>query len=369
MSVYKRGRTWWYKFTFQGKRYQASTHLKNRVQAANVEAKLRTDLSLGLYGLQPTRPGPFFKDYAESFRNYVQTHSKDRPETIAFYSEKLRPLLAFAPIANCRLNFIDEAVIEAYIQHRLKTVVATTVNNELATLRRALRVARKTLKVMTAAPEVTLLPGQSERSFVLNSRQEAAYLAACQDNLRDAAMLMLDTGLRVGECVRVQWTDFNEGWLRLFIRRGKTENAPRGLPLSARCREMLSNRRAFYPTAVWVFPGRKDHLRPGTLQGHHVRARSIARLEDGSELPAEFVIHSLRHTFATRFGELEPNAFLVKEVLGHGDIRMSQKYVHPQSGAIELAFERLEAYNRLMRGEEKAGDVFRDSRAKRPVKD
>src|SRR5712691_1202556 len=99
MSIYKRGKIYWYKFSFLGKTYQASTRLKNEREAAKVEAKLKTDLALGIYGLQPMKPGPTFKDYAESFREYVKNHS-DVPATIQMYGKSLKRLLEYRPLAD-----------------------------------------------------------------------------------------------------------------------------------------------------------------------------------------------------------------------------------------------------------------------------
>jgi integrase len=352
MAIYKRGKFWWYRFQFAGRTYQASTRLKNEAKARTVEATMRTNLALGVYGLQPIKPGPRFREYAESFLEYVANHSTV-PATIVMYGKGLKHLLAYKPLADCRLNLIEESVIEGYIHFRRSTFAVATLNTDLRVLRRALNVARKKLKVMTVAPSISTLPGEHRRDFVLSYAQEAVYLATCADLLRDAAILMLDTGLRVGECVAVRWSDFNTD--RTSLAAIDPERfSPRILGVSGRCRDMLTLRRAFFPDDAYVFPGRfpGTHIGKGTLQEMHVVARRDTRLEDGSELPAAFVIHSLRHTFGTRFGELEPNAFIIKAAMGHSDVAVSQIYVHPQQAAMESAFERLDAMNRLMRGEE-----------------
>lgn len=359
MGLYKRGKTYWYRFDFQGKPYERSTHSKNREVAAQIEVKVKNDLALGLVGLQPMQPGTAFKEYAKQFLEFVENHSAS-PATTVSYRSSIARLLKYEPLAKCRLNFISEALIEDYIKFRKKAVTIATLNNELIALRRALNVARKKLKVMTTVVNISLLPGAHERTFVLSYTQEAAYLAACNDTMRDAAILMLDTGLRDGECVLVKWTDIVDDSARL-----KTWN--RTVYLSARCQEMLANRRLFREKGeAYVFPGRRNpHIGVWSLDQYHRDARRRARLEDGSELPAEFVIHSLRHTFATRFGEIAENAFLVKEALGHADIRMSQKYVHPRTDSTARAFAQLDNLNQLMR---QGRDKIRDTTKTRPVK-
>ena len=44
MSVYKRGRLWWYKFQFQGRPIRRPTKFTNRTAALRAEAKHKADL-------------------------------------------------------------------------------------------------------------------------------------------------------------------------------------------------------------------------------------------------------------------------------------------------------------------------------------
>src|SRR5207237_8097768 len=114
---------------------------------ARFETKLKNDLALGLVGLTALRAGPKLSKYAEQFKAFIAVRNKDHPETIDFYEEKLRRLLEYKPLAEARISDIDEKLIEAKVQHRSKKVAPASINRELATLRRALRVAWKTDKL------------------------------------------------------------------------------------------------------------------------------------------------------------------------------------------------------------------------------
>ena len=59
------------------------------------------------------------------------------------------------------------------------------------------------------------------------------------------------------------------------------------------------------------------------------------------EMPSAFVVHSLRHTMLTRLGEAGVDAFTIMKIAGHSSITTSQKYLHPSSEVLELAFEKL----------------------------
>lgn len=371
MGLYKRGKVYWYKFEFLGKLHRGTTRLRNERQAERYIAKLKTDLAMGIVGLVALKPGPRFEDYVDdTFREFVRTRSAKHPETVRYYMEKLDRLLAYKPLADRRIHLIDEKLIEEYVQHRRKTNAPGSVNHELATLKRALRVAWKVHKLISGVPDIKMLPGGVERDFVLTYAQEKAYLAAAEDTLRDFAMLSLDTGVRAGEGVGLKWEDIRIeahgsrlGYLH--VREGGRKKRERFLPLTARVKAMFERRKRFVGEETYVFPGRSkgSHILVTSLDHQHKRARDAAtvKIEDengGSsveKLPKEFVVHSLRHTFATRLGESGADAFEIMKAMGHSSITMSQKYVHPTPDSMERAFERLEAMNQILRGDDEAG--------------
>ena len=63
------------------------------------------------------------------------------------------------------------------------------------------------------------------------------------------------------------------------------------------------------------------------------------------QLPTDCVIHSLRHTFLTRFGEAGADAFTIKKVAGHSSVTISERYIHPTPEGQERAFERFANLN------------------------
>jgi Phage integrase family len=54
--------------------------------------------------------------------------------------------------------------------------------------------------------------------------------------------------------------------------------------------------------------------------------------------PADFVLHSLRHTMLTRLGESGTDAFTIMRVADHSSIVVSQRYIHPTPESVERAF-------------------------------
>lgn len=129
------------------------------------------------------KPAPALKDFAQRFIDAIQVRCAQKPATVAFYAEKLSHLLKFEPLASARLDKIDEALIESYIQQRTtekgrtnEVLAPATVNRELATLRRLLRLAYE-WRIIDRVPRIHLLSGERNREFVLSHAQEEPYLA------------------------------------------------------------------------------------------------------------------------------------------------------------------------------------------------
>jgi integrase len=225
-----------------------------------------------------------------------------------------------------------------------KTVSPATVNRALACLRRLLRLAQE-WRVIDRVPRIRLLPDERSREFVLSHEQEMTYLEAASQPLADISLLILDTRLRVGEVVALEWPNVHTepvGSAKfgfVHVQKGKGKNAKRNVPLTVRARAMLLARKS-RSTSFRVFVDADGlPLRITSLDHQHERLRAALKLS------GEFVLHSLRHTYRTRLGEAGADAFSIMRLMGHSSVTVSQRYVHPTPEALERAVERLEALN------------------------
>jgi len=178
MSIFKRGSVYWYHFLFNGEHIQKSTKQGNPRTARQIEAAHRTALAKGEVGITTPKVAPLFSDLSKRFIAHVEARHENKPQTVLFYAAKLKRLLAFPAIASARVDRIDEGVIEAYVVARRASVGPATVNRELATLRRMLRLAHE-WKEIQRVPRIRLLSGERIRDFVLTRKQEDIYLGVC----------------------------------------------------------------------------------------------------------------------------------------------------------------------------------------------
>lgn len=339
---------WWYRFRRNGVCVRVNTKQGDKKIAKELENEHESKLARGEHGLRDWRDMPTLTSFEKPFMTAIE--SECGKGTAKFYEGYYASLLAFAPLANARLDQIDEALIEKFVMFRktqvahperkgsTKLVAPGTVNRSLATLRRALRKAQER-RIIDRVPRIRLnLKGERNREFVLPRDREAEYVNECPELLRDLAVFILYTGLRVGEATRLTWADVHPdpvgsakyGYVQ--IREGKSENAKRTVPLLPRLVKMLKARSL---TAVdqFVF----TQCAPTYLCRLHGRAR------EKMGLPADAVIHSLRHTLLTRLAEVGTDIGTLKEIAGHARSSVTERYVHPSSESKERAFDKLEA--------------------------
>ena len=60
MSLYQRGKVWWYEFEFRGQRIRESTHSRTKSIAERIERERRRQLELGSVGLKEHRAPQMF---------------------------------------------------------------------------------------------------------------------------------------------------------------------------------------------------------------------------------------------------------------------------------------------------------------------
>lgn len=345
--IYKRGKTYWYKFMWQGRLVRESTKQGNDKVARQMEAAHRTSLAKGEVGIRERKPVPvlaaFLKDrilpWAEA------TFAVSCPKNAKWYRNECRVLMEYKPLAGAALDEITGELASEFAAYRLRQgKQVATVNSSLRVLRRALNLAVE-WGVIAAAPKLKVLPGERRRERVVSADEEARYLAVASEPLAFIASVLADTGMRPEECFRLRWEDVT--WLNgrngaLLVTRGKTAAARRVIPMTPRVRAVLEARwiAAGEPEDGWAWPAgtRSGHAEPNSIYGQHLKA-----LTDSKVRP--FVLYSLRHTFLTRLGESGCDAWTLARIAGHSSVAVSARYVHPSEDAVLAAISRLGGHN------------------------
>lgn len=194
----------------------------------------------------------------------------------------------------------------------------------------------------TASHEIALTDAQ-----VADLLRALDHRTAAHTYLRDycLVLLMVDTGLRVGELVQLFWSDvLMDGrplnFLRVRAAIAKT-HAERTLPLSRRLRDaLLQYGRESWPgnTSLdhWLFPSPRHpeaHLSVRMVQTIVQAAGAMAGIP-------KLHPHALRHTFATQLMRV-CSTRIVQTLLGHANLSSTQVYTHPDAEDLQKAIDSL----------------------------
>ena len=361
--LYKRGKVYWYNFrwsikqadgTVESFRIRQSAKTQNRNAAKGVEEEHRRALRLG--EIHPNDPWPkaatigppIFRAFAKEFLQYVKTNTK--PGTHTFYSVCLDRLLTFAAIADAPLDAITGETVSRYARHRQEVPEnsVVTVNGDLRTLRRILHLAVEWGR-LEHTPTIHELPQPKGRDRVLSFAEEAKYLAKASENLRDATILAVDTGMRPNsELFPLKWADVDLTVRTecphgvVHVRQGKTDSAQRSLPLTPRAAEVLQRRKraaeAKAEQSAFVFAGAGISGHITSVQHPHKTAIEAAGLDT-------FEFYCWRHTFGTRAAQSGMDRFTLARLMGHSSPSVAARYyIHVTETHVAAGFEKFVEY-------------------------
>ncbi len=137
------------------------------------------------------------------------------------------------------------------------------------------------------------------------------------------------TGLRLGEICNLRWKHVDLESRRLTVAntadKATKSGKERSVPLTGRALAMIKDLQeasGFGPNNVVFSTGDKRPLDGDYVSKQFRRYRKLAELDDA------FCFHSLRHTCASWLVMKGVSLYVVKEILGHSSIEVTQRYAH-----------------------------------------
>ena len=218
-----------------------------------------------------------------------------------------------------------------------REISAATLNRELAALRHLFTLAVEEWEVLDKAPRIRLEKEPEGRIVWLAATEETVLLTACHASqnkyLADVVTVALETGMRQGELLELDWSrvDLSRGVVALErTKAGKRREVPM--------------RQAVYAIFAAMPEPRVGRVWPDkSIRTAFENAVEAAGLVD-------FTFHGCRHHFASWFmmrgGQLEA----LREILGHKDIKMTLRYAHLSPGHLRTEIEKTAADRPTMAG-------------------
>ena len=157
------------------------------------------------------------------------------------------------------------------------------------------------------------------------------------DHLRPLVMLALNTGLRRGELLGLTWGSVNFSGKILTVTAATAKSGhTRRVPLNREALEVLTAwhaRQGKPKSDAFVFPGHEGE-RMKRIDTSWESLMKAAKLKN-------FRLHDCRHHFASKLVQAGIDLYTVKELLGHSEIAMTERYSHLKPENLRAAVERI----------------------------
>ena len=264
-------------------------------------------------------------DRSRSAKNYLG----DVRRFAEWFSTRHGNILAATPL--------DIADYRAHLQQQGRK--PSTVNRALVSLRVFFEWAEKE-KLVPDNPAESIRPvaAVDPGPKWLTRQEQAALMRAVRDegSARDEAIigLLLHTGIRVGELVKLKRSDIeiSERSGKITVREGKG-NKYREVPLNKTARKILSRWLEENPEGV-LFPNR---------YGDPISERAVHMLVSEYAYRAKIRAspHTLRHTFCKNLVDAGVSLDRVAAIAGHSKLETTRRYTAPSFLDLQEAAERV----------------------------
>ncbi len=293
------------------------------------------------------------------------------PTTVMRYTSVLRRFSAWMhdqhPEEILMIDGVTPIALAGYVQMLKQHEQRSTVNIHIAALRTwGTWLANNQLTEINPSQRLKFMPEQrASAPRDLSATEVNALLREVAKTgrypLRNTAimMLLIQTGIRIGECVALRWGDIafgeKKGWLH--VRAGKG-NISRSVPLNHSARTALADyvapQLAVEPTLRAVSDAWQTMPADQSLWQSERGVMTLSAMERAMKnsidacihrgvVPSDTTPHALRHTFAHRYLAQHPNDLVgLSQLLGHSSLDTTAIYVKPTAHQLEQRLESLD---------------------------
>jgi len=222
------------------------------------------------------------------------------------------------------LIHIKPADIEIYKTKRKKDGVSgSTINRELAGLKRIFNIAIKNKKVRyNPVTDVNFFPEPPPKTRYLSVEEINNLLSVCSENIKPIVITALNTGMRLSEILDLTWNCvYLENTINPYIEISFSKNGKkRFVPMNTSMIELFKKLKSTSINSEHVFLD--CNKKPfNSIRHQFEKALGKAKIFD-------VCFHSTRHTFASHFIQNGGDLLSLKQILGHSTLKMVERYAH-----------------------------------------
>ena len=288
-----------------GKRMKKSLKTSNRKLAEKIYSKIHSETIEGIW---------FKKSQPHTLEEMLE---KAYPKG---YSKSLVEYLGNTAL----IHQVTPGDVSKFKEWRSSRVSPASVNRDLATLKHSFNLAIREWEWVRENPvtRIKLLKEPPGRDRWLTDEEEQKLLQFCPSFLRELVVFALNTGMRLGEIISLEWKGvdlFRRTVTILHSKNGLKKVIPMNDPVFSLLKEKSKVRLI---KNEWVFPNSVGGLWDKTKIDKIFR-RILLKTEI-----EDFRFHDLRHTFATRLVQSGVDLYKIQKLLGHKSPLMTQRYSH-----------------------------------------
>ncbi|MGE5444798.1 MAG: tyrosine-type recombinase/integrase, partial [Ignavibacteriales bacterium] len=297
-----------------------------RTQAEKALKARAGEIVQGKFNLEQTKKPVLFAKLIERYLEWAKTNHR------CYWRDEQVAKVLLRLFGGKLLSKIKSWDIERYKKDR-KTQgrKPATINRELTVLKRMFNLGIQ-WNMTTSNPVKGVKLMEVPRAFyhVLDDEEFEKIYRASSPAFKPILLCAYLTGMRRGEIRNLKWenVDFSTGYI--FVKETKN-NESRAIPMDDTLREeFLKLKRG---ESEYVFPSFKER----SLTSFYREFWSATR-----KAGVRCTFHSLRHTFASNLvTRLKEDMETVREIRGHRDIRMLQRYSHTKEELKKAAIAKL----------------------------
>ena len=313
-TIYRRGQSWCVGFTVNGRRVRETVGPNKRI-AERVLSLRMTQVLENRYFPPNRQLGRMpFKDFAQTYLE------REGPLLKSIRTERNRVLAWAREFGNRPLGQITRTEIEAWRRERMSKCRPATINRDLSRLRHMLNIAVE-WELLEESPMkgMKFLRENNARTRYLSLEECQRLIASCiAPHIRALVTVALHSGMRLGEILNLRRhdLDFASGFILVRdSKNGESRHVPMDATLAALFRA--------YPHRLGT-----DLVFSSSSGGHIVDVRTGFQNACKRAGLTDLHFHDLRHTFASQFVMAGGDLYILKEILGHKSINMTQRYAH-----------------------------------------
>jgi len=346
-SIYKRGKNYYIDIRSNGKR------IRKKVGPSKKLAELvlkDTEVQIAKNKFKFNIADGEIIDLFELYLDYSNTNH--RPTSTMRYHNVIKNFQLFLALNYpeiSKISQLDLDMFEKYKKFRLNVdprtlklpddfpikipnnctkAKAVTLNYEIKTLKSVFNLGiKQNLCSTNPCDGVSLLKViNSKQPRFLSKKECENFLSKCPNKFYLIFYTFINTGIRLGELIHLQWKDLDFKRKKLLIRTKDfwaPKSGEREIPLSKKLTKLLKEHRPNNAANDdFVFPNNNGGILKRKLRKDLLFIAKDARIEDLTK------IHTLRHTFASHLVMNGVDLPTVQKLLGHSDIQTTMIYSH-----------------------------------------